>query len=129
MSGSGLNGAVTRLGEGGVTEDNRDGSEKDGADAGDHAQHCRDDRDRPINGRGREIRAIVLVFCLLALAGCDAFRSTKPEPTRCPESQGLYCLTVVVCSADEKRGCLVCQCSSPNAPLTRPVDNNVPFTR
>lgn len=73
------------------------------------------------------MRPLVVALLLLA-SGCQLFRSTKEESTRCPESQGLVCLTAVVCSADVDRGCLVCQCSPASQPVGRPPDVPRPYT-
>jgi len=71
----------------------------------------------------------VVVVALSLMSACALFRSTREEPTRCPESQGLVCLTPVVCSADRDRGCLVCQCAPADQPPGRPIDSAMPVAR
>lgn len=71
---------------------------------------------------------VMWFFLVLSFAGvlaCAELRP-KPEATRCPESQGLVCLTAQECSFDRERDCLVCQCSSAQNPPMLPPDATVP---
>jgi hypothetical protein len=70
-----------------------------------------------------------LLAGLLLLAACASAPARTVETTRCPESRALFCLTAPECSFDRERGCLVCLCSSSQAPPSRPVDANVPAAR
>ena len=51
----------------------------------------------------------ILVVLIVAGLGC-----TKPQvANKCPETQGVRCMTTPQCAEDPERGCMVCRCAAP----------------